>query len=185
MRTFLNIFLDEFTAIPIVHSLCSRQYPTNFKTFCSWAFFSLILPFKHYSRDVKIFVKEISGVTLGRELVRRCGNEGQHRHLDAARYTNTQFLRVAISFVPDALDDGADMCNAAFVLSQPGREFLIQSGSGDWEFYFAEDQYGDIYGRNIRKPFFRYVWDGVKSVVRRIGGLLSIAGSSLRALKGG
>ena len=86
MRTFLNIFLDEFTAIPIVHSLCSWQYPTNFKTFCSWAFFRLILPFlfKQYSRDVKICVKEITGVTLGRELVRRCGNEGQHRYLDAA-----------------------------------------------------------------------------------------------------
>lgn len=75
------------------------------------------------------------------------------------------------------------MCNTAFILSQPGREFLIQSGSGDWEFYFAENQYGKIYGRNVRKPFLRYVWDGAKSLVRRIGsaigGLLSIAGSSL------
>lgn len=78
------------------------------------------------------------------------------------------------------------MRNAAFILSQPGREFLIQSGNGDWEFYFSEDQYGEIYGRNVRKPFLRYAWDGVKSVVRRIGsaigGLLSITGSSLRAL---
>ena len=183
-----SLFLDEFAAVPIVHSLCSRQYPTNFKTFCSWAFFRLILPFlfKQYSRDVKIFVNEITGVTLGRELVRRCGNEGQHRYLDAAGYTTLRFLRAAITFVPDALDDGADMCNAAFILSQPGREFLIQSGSGDWEFFFAEDQYGEIYGRNVRKPFLRYVWDGAKSLVCRIGsaigGLFSIVGSSLRAL---
>jgi len=131
-------------------------------------------------------VKEITGVTLGRELVRRCGNEGRHGYLDAAGYTTLQFLRAAITFVPDALDDGADMCNAAFILLQPGREFLIQSGSGDWEFYFAEDQYGEIYGRNVRKPFLRYVWDGAKSLVRRIGsaigGLFSIAGSSLLAL---
>lgn len=81
------------------------------------------------------------------------------------------------------------MCNAAFILSQPGREFLIQSGSGDWEYYFAEDQYGEIYGRNVRKPFLRYMWDGAKSVVRRIGsaigGLFSIAGSSLLALTAG
>lgn len=142
--------------------------------------------FKHYSRDVKIFVNEITPAALGRELVRRCGNEGRHRYLDAAGYTTLRFLRAAITFVPDALDDGADMCNAAFILSQPGREFLIQSGSGDWEFYFAEDQYGEIYGRNVRKPLLRYVWDGAKSLVRRIGsaigGLFSIAGSSLRAL---
>ena len=150
------------------------------------SFASCLLLFKSYSRDVKIFVNEITPATLGRQVVRRCGNEGQHGYLDAAGYTTLQFLRAAISFVPDALDDGADMRNAAFILSQPGREFLIQSGNGDWEFYFSEDQYGEIYGRNVRKPFLRYAWDGVKSVVRRIGsaigGLLSITGSSLRAL---
>jgi len=154
------------------------------KSFHSFA--SCHLLFKNYSRDVKIFVHKITAATLGSELVRRCGNEGQHGYLDAAGRTTLRFLRAAISFVPDALDDGADMQNAAFILSQPGREFLIQSGNGDWEFYFSEDQYGEIYGRNVRKPFLRYAWDGVKSVVRRIGsaigGLLSITGSSLRAL---
>ena len=128
-------------------------------------------------------MKEITGVTLGRELVRRCGNEGQHRYLDAAGYTTSRFLRAAISFVPDALDDGADMCNAAFILSQPGREFVILSGNGDWEFYFAEDQDGDIYGRNVRKPFLRFVWNGFISVVRRLGLVLSIAGRQERLLR--
>lgn len=158
-----------------------RQYPPTSSGFLGRGRMT-----KSYSRDVKIFVNEITPATLGRQVVRRCGNEGQHGYLDAAGYTTLQFLRAAISFVPDALDDGADMRNAAFILSQPGREFLIQSGNGDWEFYFSEDQYGEIYGRNVRKPFLRYLWDGAKSVVCRIGsaigGLLSITGSSLRAL---
>ena len=132
-----------------------------------------------------IRVNEITGYTLGRELVRRCGNEGQHPHLDDVVYTTLRFLRAAISFIPDAMNDGADMRNAAFILSQPGREFIIQAGSGDWEFYFSEEEDGEIYGRCVRKPFLRYVWDGVKSVVSRIGGLFSLAGRSLLALTSG
>ena len=91
-------------------------------------------------------------------------------------YTTLRFLRAAISFIPDAMNDGADMRNAAFILSQPGREFIIQAGSGDWEFYFSVEEDGEIYGRCVCKPFWRYVWDGVKSLVSRIGGLFSLAG---------
>ena len=72
------------------------------------------------------------------------------------------------------------MRNVAFILCQPRQEFLIQAGNGDWEFYFAEDVNGQIYGRCVRKPFLRYVWDGFMSVVRRIVGLLSIAGLAAR-----
>ncbi|KAJ7389458.1 hypothetical protein OS493_031427 [Desmophyllum pertusum] len=110
------------------------------------------------SYPLRIYVDEITAPVLGRELVRRCGNEGQHRYLDAIGHTTLRFLRAAISFIPDALNDGGNMRNAAFILSQPGREFLIQAGSGDWEFYFSEYANGAIYGRCVRKPFLRYVW---------------------------
>ena len=147
-------------------------------------FIPSLLLFQHYSNDVKIYVYEITAPVLGRELVRRCGNEGQHRYLDATGYTTLRFLRAAISFIPDARDDGGDMRNAAFILSQPGQEFLIQAGNGDWEFYFAEEADGQIYGRCVRKPLVRYMWDGFKSAVCRIGsfvgGLFSIAGSAAR-----
>lgn len=95
-------------------------------------------------------------------------------------------MRTAISFIPDAQNDGGDMRNAAFILSQPGQEFLIQAGNGDWEFYFAEEEDGRIYGRCVRKPFLRYMWDGFMSVVRSvgsfIGGLFAVTGSSRLAL---
>ena len=147
----------------------------------------IALPFyfhQSYRRNVRIYVNKITPPVLGRELVRRCGNEGKHRDLDATHYTTLRFLRAAISFVPDALDAGCNMRNAAFILSQPGKEFVIQAGNGDWEFYFSEEANGDIYGRCVRKPFIRYVWDGFMSVVRRIGGLFSIAGSATKLALG-
>lgn len=178
MTSVKRSIVSDFAVVPFL--LQRGKVRIMFHTFAS------CLLFKNYSRNVKIFVNEITGPVLGRELVRRCGNEGQHRYLDAAGSTTLRFLRAAISFIPDALDDGADMRNAAFILSQPGREFLIQAGDGDWEFYFAEDQYGQIYGRNVRKPFLRYMWDNAKSIVSRIGsaigGLFSIMGSPLLAL---
>jgi len=127
-------------------------------------FVSRPLLLKNYSRGNKIFVEGITRVTLGRELIRRCGNEGQHRYLDAAGYTTLRFLRAAIAFVPVALNDGADMSNAAFIFSQPGGDFYIQAGSADWQYYFAEDQNGKIYTRNIRRSFARYWWESAKSV---------------------
>ena len=60
------------------------------------------------------------------------------------------------------------MRNCAFTLRQPGREFVIFSGNGDWEYDFCEDEEGEIYGRCARKPFLRYVWDGAKSAVVRL-----------------
>ncbi|KAL9965880.1 hypothetical protein ACROYT_G029734 [Oculina patagonica] len=131
---------------------------------------------QHYDSDVKIYVDEITAPVLGRELIKRCGNEGQHPFLNRTGRKTLRFLRAAISFIPDAQNDGGDMCNAAFILSQPGQEFLIQAGDGDWEFFFAEEANGQIYGRCVRKPLLRYMWDGVKSAVRCIGGrLFSVA----------
>ena len=118
--------------------------------------------------QVRIRVQEINGRAIGREITRRCGNEGQHLYLNDEDWTTLRFLRAANSFIPDARDDGADMRNCAFILRQPGREFVIISGNGDWEFDFCEDADGEIYGRCVRKPFLRYVWDGVTSAVVRL-----------------
>lgn len=129
-------------------------------------------------------VSQITSPVLGREILKRCGNEGQHQYLDNTRYTTLRFLRAAISFIPDALEDGADLGNAVFIFAQPGRQFVIQAGNGDWEYYFSEECNGEIYGRCVRKPLSRYIWDGFKSVVRRIGGWLPIVGKGLLAITG-
>ena len=78
------------------------------------------------------------------------------------------------------------MSNAAFIFAQPGREFVIKAGGGDWEYHFSEDESGRIWGRCVRLPLRYYLWDRAMEVVRcfgsAIGGLFSIGGSTLRAL---
>ena len=128
-------------------------------------------------------MREITVPRLGQVLVWTCGNEGQHRYLSEAGKATLKFLRAAITFVPFAMDAGADMRNASFLFSQPGREFSIVAGKGDWEFCFSQDYNGDIFGHCVRKPRLRYIWDGVKSAVRRVGSyLLPIVGPPLLAL---
>ena len=90
-----------------------------------------------------------------------------------------RFLRTAYSFIPDATDDGANMRNCAFILRQRGREFVVISGDGDWEYDFCEDADGEIYGRCIRKPFLRYVWDEAKSSIVRLLTLRALRATGL------
>ena len=127
-------------------------------------------------------VREINGRTIGKEIRKRCGNEGQHPHLDPGDATTLRFLRAANSFIHDAKDDGADMKNAAFILRQPCREIVLKSGNGDWEYDFCEDFDGDIYGRCVRKPLLRFMWDETKSAVVRI---VQFAGSLVPAVLSG
>ena len=139
--------------------------------------------FKHYSPNVRIHVKEITSPVLGREIIKRCGNEGQHPHLDQRGKTTLKFLRASISFIPEVIDIGGDLSNASFIFTQPGGEFVIIAGNGDWEFYFSQGYDNEIYGRCVRKPTLRYIFDKVSSTVRRIGSfLLPIAGPELLAL---
>ena len=119
-----------------------------------------------------IRVWKITPQTLGKELVRICGNEGRHRYLDGAGQTTLKFMRAGISFIPMALAAGADLSNASFIFAHPKREFVITAGTGDWEFYFYHGYDGDIYGHCVRKPMLRYIWDSVKSTVRRVGSYL-------------
>ena len=112
-----------------------------------------------------ILVGEINGRTIGREIIKRCGHEGRHAYLEGEDEAFLRFLRAANSFIPDAEDDGADMKNAAFILRQPGREIVLKSGNGDWEYDFCEDSDGEIYGRCIRKPLFHNVYDKATAAV--------------------
>ena len=114
---------------------------------------------QYYDPNVRIRVEEINGRAIGREITQRCGNEGQHPYLNDVDWTTLRFLRAANSFIPDARDDGANMRNCAFILRQPGRDFFIISGNGDWEYDFCEDADREIYGRCVRKPFLRYAWE--------------------------
>ncbi|XP_067048238.1 uncharacterized protein [Acropora muricata] len=121
---------------------------------------------RHAENYTNILVREINGRTIGREIIKRCGHEGHHPYREDK--ATLRFLRAANSFIPDAEDDGADMKNAVFILRQPGREIVLKSGDGDWEYDFCEDSDGEIYGRCIRKPLLRYVYDKAKGAVVRI-----------------
>lgn len=128
-------------------------------------------------------LSKITVTALGKVLIAECGNEGKHPYLSYEEKVTLQFLRAAISFVPLALDTGADMRNASFLFAQPGREFAIVAGNGDWEFYFSHSQYGDIFGYCVRKPWMQYAWDSIKSTFRRVGSFLfPIFGPALIAL---
>ena len=118
--------------------------------------------------NITIEVNEITGLVIGKQIRKRCGNEGRHLYLNDVDRMTLRFLRAANSFIPDARHDGANMRNCAFILRQPGSEFVIISGDGDWEYDFCEGADGEIYGRCTRKPFLRYVWDAARSVVVRL-----------------
>ncbi|XP_044173433.1 uncharacterized protein LOC122957394 [Acropora millepora] len=137
---------------------------------------------RHTKYYTIIPVAEINGRTIGREIIKRCGHEGHHPDLGGKDKATLRFLRAANSFIHDALDDGADMRNTAFILRQPCREIVLKSGNGDWEYDFCEDCDGDIYGRCIRQPLLRYAYNTAKKKVQRIFGF---AFSSVRNLLGG
>lgn len=125
------------------------------------------LCFKNY--EVHVRVNDINERTLGKEILRRCGNEGRYQ-------------RAAISFVPDARGDGVDLTNACFILHQPVGSFVIKSGNGDWEFKFSQDDRGNISGTCERQPLRRYLWDGFNSVVKCVGKVIfrAVAGEGTR-----
>ena len=62
--------------------------------------------------------------------------------------TTLKFLRAAISFISNENNMCADLTNAAFIISQPGKEFIIQAGNGDWELFFSEEA-EDVHGRCV------------------------------------
>ena len=85
-----------------------------------------------------------------------------------ANETTRTILRAARSFIPDAKQDGANMSNAAFILSIPGRDFVIKAGKGDWEYIFEEGADREIYGRCVRQTLSRYIYKKFTNTVERI-----------------
>ena len=96
--------------------------------------------------------------------------------------TTRRILRAARSFIPDAQQDGANMKNTAFILSIPGRDFVIKAGKGDWEYNFEEDEYGEIYGRCVRQTFPCYIYNKVTNTIVRF---VSFAGRFLPLIGSG
>ena len=135
---------------------------------------------------------QVTPPVLGQEVIKRCGEEGSEKRqqLNNAGKTTLRFLTAAIDFIPMAMDDGADMKNVAFIFAQPGKQYLIKAGKGDWEFYFAQDaNTGNVYGRCVHITMAHYIWDMITSVFRRVGAaisqkMLSILGSPLNAITG-
>lgn len=139
-------------------------------------------------------VYEINEISLAKEERSRCGNSiqrNQRLHREGIitleeyedRETTRRILKAAISFIEDAEQDGANMRNAAFILFTTFRSFAIIAGDADWEYTFKEDEDGDIYGRCVRLPLARYLYDKGKNVVLRLAkwalGLLPIVGPQL------
>ena len=123
-------------------------------------------------------MKKITSIPLGDE-VEKIRNKGRLSEHDRA---SIKFLKAAIHFIPMAKEDGADFENAAFIFTHPGRQFVVIAGKGDWEYYFSEDNIGDITGRCVRRPWLMYLWNKVTSSFSRIATLLSVAGLALKAL---
>ena len=104
-----------------------------------------------------INVSEITAVKLGKILVKYCGNEGRHPHLNETERVALRFLQEAIDFVPSALEMAGDLRNASFLFAHPGNEFVIKAGDGEWEFYFSQRTDGTIHGRCVHMPNHLYV----------------------------
>lgn len=99
-------------------------------------------------------------------MLRRCGDEEEQQNLDEQRKATLKFIKAAISFIPQALDTGADLSNASFILAQPGRDFVVKAGNGDWEFYFTEKEDGKVHGKCVRTgSIWRWIWNPMKGAV--------------------
>lgn len=122
---------------------------------------------KQFSGVETINVQESTVPRLGRILVQKCGNEGNHPYLDETKKVTLKFLRAAIDFIPLALDVAGDLENASFFFAHPGNDFAIKAGKEDWQFYFSHLADGTIHGRCVRKPTLHYIWDEFKKVISR------------------
>lgn len=107
-----------------------------------------------------ITVKQITPVVLGRELFERCGDEDQQIYINKQKKATLKLLKHGISFIPQALDAKIDLKNASFIFAQPGREFVVRAGNGDWEICFLEQMDGTVCGRCTRYgSHLRWMWD--------------------------
>lgn len=114
-----------------------------------------------FQSTYRINLKKITPYALGNEVDKIKNGRALHNQ----DKTSVQALKAAIDFMPKALEDGADLENAVFLFALAGREFVVQAGSGDWEYYFTGEYPGQITGRCVRKPWLNFIWEKVLSFV--------------------
>ena len=135
-----------------------------------------------FPEESTIDVEEITPYILG-EKINSLQKKNAFSSLREFDQTRVKFLREAIHFIPQALNDRANLKSAIFIFALPGRQFAFKSGAGDWEYYFSQDNNNKITGRCTRKPWVYYVWDVIKSACSKIPQLLSDLLSSFISVK--
>ena len=135
-----------------------------------------------FPEESTIDVEEITPYILG-EKINSLQKKNAFSSLSEFDQTRVKFLREAIHFIPQALNDRANLKSAIFIFALPGRQFAFKSGAGDWEYYFSQDNNNKITGRCTRKPLVYYVWDVIKSACSKIPQLLSDLLSSFISVK--
>lgn len=116
-----------------------------------------------YKKDI------ITPAFLGKVLIWRCGNEAQWPSNTPAQKRDREFLQKGISFIPEAIEEGADLQNTAFIFCFPGEDFAVTSGNHDWEFIFFIEN-GDIHVKCTRVPTRRWLWNVIMECWNRLDG---------------
>ena len=135
-----------------------------------------------FPEESTIDVEEITPYILG-EKINSLQKKNAFSSLREFDQTRVKFLREAIHFIPQALNDRANLKSAIFTFALPGRQFAFKSGAGDWEYYFSQDNNNKITVQCTRKPWVYYVWDLIKLACSKIPQLLSNLLSSFVSVK--
>ena len=88
-------------------------------------------------------------------------NEGQWPSNTPAQKRDREFLQKGISFIPEAIKEGANLQNTAFIFRFPEEDFTVTSGNHDWEFIFFIEN-GAIQVKYTRVPTRRWLWNVIK-----------------------
>ena len=102
---------------------------------------------------------KITPATLGQVLISRCDNEDRWDFNTPAQRRDRQFLQKGIFFIPEAIKEGADLENAAFIFCFPGGDFTVTAGNHDWEFTFLLDEKGCISVECTRETTQHWLWN--------------------------
>ena len=94
-------------------------------------------------------------------------NEGQWPSNTPAQKRDREFLQKGISFIPEAIKEGANLQNTAFIFCFQEEDFTVTSGNHDWEFIFFIEN-GAIQVKCTRVPTRRWLWNVIKECWNRI-----------------
>ena len=102
---------------------------------------------------------KITPASLGQVLISRCGTEDRWPSNTSAQKRDREFLEKGISFIPEAIKEGADLENTAFVFCFPGGDFAVIAGNHEWEFTFLLDEKGCIRVECTRETTKHWLWN--------------------------